>query len=126
MMDLLAEKVKTLSTKSSKMQSLTLAPQNWTIHGTAQFFNVSEYLVRSARKLANEKGILALPDPKNAPEISKSTIALVKSFYHDEEFTREMPSKKDCVCIARNIHRQKRLILCNLKELFTAFKLKHP
>jgi len=126
MMDLLAEKVKTLSTKSSKMQILTLAPQNWTIQGTAQFFNVSEYLVRSARKLANQKGILALPDPKKAPGISKSTIALVESFYHDEEFTREMPGKKDCVSIARNIHRQKRLILCNLKELFTAFKLKNP
>ena len=79
MMDLLAEKVKTLSTKSSKMQILTLAPQNWTIQGTAQFFNVSEYLVGSARKLANQKGILALPDPKKAPGISKSTIALVES-----------------------------------------------
>ena len=37
-----------------------------------------------------------------------------------------MPGKKDCVSIARKIHRQKRLMLCNLKELFTAFKLKHP
>ena len=47
-------------------------------------------------------------------------------FYHDEEFTREMPGKKDCVSIAPNDHRQKRLILCNIKELFNAFKVKFP
>ena len=79
-MDLLAEKVTNLRKKSSKMQILTLAAQNWTIQGTAQFFNVSEYLVRSARKLANQKGILALPVPKKTPDISKSTIALLESF----------------------------------------------
>ena len=44
----------------------------------------------------------------------------------NEGFTREMPGKKDCVSIAPNDHRQKRLILCNIKELFNAFKVKFP
>ena len=37
-----------------------------------------------------------------------------------------MPGKKDYISIGRNIHIQKRLILCNLKELFTEFKSKFP
>ena len=37
-----------------------------------------------------------------------------------------MPGKKDFISIGRNIHIQKRLILCNLKDLFTEFKTKFP
>ena len=34
--------------------------------------------------------------------------------------------KKDCVSIGKNVHISKQLILCNLKELCTALKDKHP
>ena len=34
--------------------------------------------------------------------------------------------KKHCVSIGKNVHVSKQLILCNLKELYTAFKDKHP
>lgn len=37
-----------------------------------------------------------------------------------------MPGKKDFVSVSRNVHKQKRLILCNLKELFSAFREKFP
>ena len=37
-----------------------------------------------------------------------------------------MPGKKDFVSIDRNIHKQKRLLLANLKELYSIFKSKHP
>jgi hypothetical protein len=33
-----------------------------------------------------------------------------------------MPGKKDFVSIKRNVHKQKRLLLCNLKELYVLFK----
>ena len=33
-----------------------------------------------------------------------------------------MPGSKDYVSISRNIHQQKRLLLCNLRELFVEFK----
>ena len=39
---------------------------------------------------------------------------------------KTMPGKKDFISIGRNIHIQKRLILCNLKDLFTEFKTKFP
>ena len=40
---------------------LTLAPEDWTIQKTVQFFNVSEHALKQARKLKKEKGILATP-----------------------------------------------------------------
>ena len=37
-----------------------------------------------------------------------------------------MPGKKDFISIGMNIHKQKRLLLANLKELYSIFKSKHP
>ncbi|XP_047129079.1 uncharacterized protein LOC124809226 [Hydra vulgaris] len=54
------------------------------------------------------------------------TVQLVKTFYEDDEHSRIMPGKKDYVSIKRNVHMQKRLLLCSLKELFVAFKTKNP
>ena len=50
------------------------------------------------------------------------------SFYEDDKISRIMPGKKDYtfVSIGRNIHKQKRLLLANLKELHSIFKLKYP
>ena len=46
-----------------KAQILTMAP-DWTRARIAEYLDVSEYMVHEARKLAREKGILALPEPK--------------------------------------------------------------
>ena len=47
-------------------------------------------------------------------------------FYQNDGYSQQLPGKKDCVSIGKNVHVSKRLILCNLKELYTAFKDKHP
>ena len=60
-------------------------------------FNVSEYLVRTARELKKVKGILAKPAQKQGKVISQNTIDLVLSMYEDDEFSRQMPGKKDCL-----------------------------
>ena len=54
-----------------------------------EYFGVLNYMVRKSRKLAKEKGILALPDPKCGKK-------------------------------------QKRHIICNLKELYVPFKNTNP
>ncbi len=87
---------------------------------------MSMFLARSARKLRSDKGILSMPDPKRLQGLPKHTLDLIELFYNDDEYSRLMPGKKDCVSISRNMHRQKRLILCNLKELFNEFKAKFP
>ena len=51
---------------------------------------------------------------------------LVVKFFEDDEFSRLMPGKKDYVSISKNVHKQRRLLLCNLKELYSAFKQRHP
>ena len=54
------------------------------------------------------------------------TVIIVESFYQNDKYTRQMPEKKIFISIGRNIHIQKRSILCNLKKLFTEFKTKFP
>ena len=45
-----------------KVQMLTLAPKSWTCTKISSYFEVSEYLVRIAKKVKNEHGILSLPE----------------------------------------------------------------
>ena len=39
--------------------------------------------------------------------LSQDTINLVKAFYEDDEFSRQIPGKKDYVSVSRNTHKQK-------------------
>ena len=82
-------------------------------------------MVRSARKLQKEKGLFELPEGKRGRRLPKETEELVKSFYCDDQYSRMMLGRKDCVSISRNVHAQKRLLLCDVKELYAAFKKSH-
>jgi len=92
---------------------------------TSVDFGVSEYLVCAARTLVKEKGILAIPESKKGKPLSSETLNTVKMFYHNEEFQGRYQAKKDFLSVSKNVHAQKRLILCNLRELHSAFKSKY-
>ncbi len=77
MMNRLADKVKSLDNRREKLQILTLVPSNWSNKQASDFFGVSEYYIRTARKIAIEKGILSLPDPKRGRNLSQITVDLV-------------------------------------------------
>ncbi|XP_065652547.1 uncharacterized protein LOC136079843 [Hydra vulgaris] len=109
-----------------KVQMLTLAPKSWKRKKISSYFEVSEYLVRTARKVKNENGILSLPGKKTGNPLSPETVNLVINFYQSDEFSRMMPGKKDYVSIKKNQHVQKRLLLLNLNELHVAFKKDYP
>ena len=111
-----------ISDYKSKIQLLTLTPESGSRKYAAEYFNVSEYLIRTARKLKEQNGILSIPSSKKGSTLSNDTVMLVKHYYEDERFSRQMPGKKDYVSVARNQHRQKRLLLVNLHELYVAFK----
>ena len=119
------EKLKTCN-RNQKIQVLTLTPVSWSIRKTATFFDVSIFIVRKSRRILKESGILSMPEKKKGRPLSDETITLVKQFYSDDEFSRQLPGKKDCVSIARNVHMQKRLILCSLNELYIEFKKRNP
>ena len=51
---------------------------------------------------------------------------LVHAFYEDDEYSRQLFQEKDCVRIQKCVHKQKGLVLCNLHEVFVAFKERNP
>ena len=97
---------------------------DWPRVHVAKYFNVSEHMVCEARQLPREKGILAFPEPKRGKRLSKEVENSVKLFYENDEHSRLMPGAKDYVSVERNVHQQKHLSLCNLKELYQSYKEK--
>ena len=92
-------------------------------------FEASNYLVRKAKKVVEERGILSSPNPKAGKNLSKTTVTQVKEFYYCENISRLMPGMKDFVSVmidGKRQHIQKRLVLCNLKEAYEEFKQKYP
>ena len=81
-------------------------------------------MARKAKELVKKKGILSSPDPKPGRTLPQPTVDLVISFY-ENEISRIMPGRKDFVTVRKldqRIQVQKRLVLCNLRELCRMFK----
>ena len=71
-------------------------------------------MIRTARELKKVGGILAKPVPKKGKTLfTQETLDLVQSFFEDDEYSRQIPGKKDYVSISWNVHKQKQLVLCN-------------
>lgn len=126
----LISKLKTRMVHASDVQTkiniLSLLPKSWSIPKICSEFQVSEYLVRRTKKLVKENGILPEANKKKPGySISRETVHAVLSFYENDEYSRMCPGKKDCVSVrnsdGKKELKQKRLILCNLKELFALF-----
>ena len=122
--NLMKEKL-TAATYSEKTQILALASDSWSRRCCAEHFNVSEYLARTASELKMVKGIFVKPVQEQGKVVSQNTIDLVLSMYEDDEFSCQMPGRKDYVGIAKGVHKQKNLVLCNLSEMDAAFKEKY-
>jgi hypothetical protein len=120
----LKEKCKTAS-RREKIRLLTLVPASWNIEQVATEFNVTQYMVKLSRELYKESGILGDPAKKHGKTLSEETFNAVKLFYEEDEFSRMCPGKKDFVSVkseSGRIHKQKRLLLTNIKEMHIEFK----
>ena len=120
---LLKEKCNTAS-RQQKIKILTLIPESWSIEKTAQEFNVTKHVVRRAHELKKQKGILSDPNPKKGKLLDADITEQVISFYQLDEYSRICPGKKEFVSVSfegGRIHKQKRLLLLNLKELHQQF-----
>lgn len=114
-----------VSKRQEQIQILTMAPQSWTIKQVMQEFGVSEKMVKTARTLKNDVGILALPKSKCGKKLPEDVKQTVIEFFQDPEFSRICPGRKDCVSVridGKKVQVQKYLLLNNLKEMYTAFK----
>ena len=86
---------------SEKIPILTRIPDKWSQEYASKQFDVSEYLIKdeTARELKKVGGILAKSAPKNGKTLSQETLNLVQSFYEDDQYSRQMPERKDYVSI---------------------------
>ena len=76
-----------------------------------------------------EKGILAKPDAKKGQQIPQNVKDKILEFYQLDDFTRLFPGKKNFVSVLLNgkkVHKQKRLILLCLEEIYIEFKKMYP
>lgn len=62
--------------------------------------------------------------------IGRELVSTVINFYNGDEMSSVMPGKKDFISLRNDdgtkVQTQKRLVLCNLKELHKIFKLRYP
>lgn len=127
--DQLKEKFKLCMKTSEKVQILTVLPKSWSIRKIENEFETSNYLVRKAKRLVEEKGVLSTPNPKAGKSLSKKIVDDIKNMYCCDTISRQMPGMKDTVSVIvdnKRENKQKRLILCNLREVFEQFKQRHP
>lgn len=65
-----------------------------------------------------------------ATTLPESTVMEIIKFYEDDEISVNMPGMKDFVSVrgpdGKKIHKQKRLLLANLTELYKQFKTMKP
>ena len=86
---------------------------------------MSRTLIIKAREIKQEKGILPTIKFTRQSSVLDSTKELIKQFYCNDENSKVLPGKKDCVSISKGVYEQKRLILLNFGELYAAFAKEH-
>ena len=125
----LKEKFNYSTERSEKVEVLTVLPKSWPVRRVQDEFGASNYMVRTAKQLVKQKGILSTPNLKQGHALSAEVVSMVAEFYDSDEVSRVMPGKKEFVSVrvgANRIHVQKRLVLSNLKETYRLFKEKFP
>lgn len=115
---------------NTKIKILSIMPDSYSQADLITMFNTTEYMVRKARKLTSEQGIL--PDvPPKAPRrrLDQSTIDKVIEFYNSDEISVVMSGMRDYVSVKNSdgvkVKMQKRLLQFSLREVYQLFKLKY-
>ena len=129
MIQQLVEKFHSTTVRSERLTVLTAVPKSWSVRKTAKVFNASRYLAGRAKRLVAEKGVLSSPNPSEDHGVNVA-FEEVNKFYLSDEISRVMPGKKDFVSVrgadGKRVHKQKRLLMCNLREAYREFKECNP
>lgn len=129
MINQLKEKFSSTTLLSGKVQVLSVLPKYWSIRRIQNEFGCSKRLVQVVKKTVAEKGILCTANPKQGKPLASETTKAVVSFYNEQDISKELPGKKDFKSVKvgnTREHRQKKLILGNLKEIYKTFKERFP
>ena len=96
----LKEKFQATIERSEKIQILTVLPRSWSTQKVQEEFGASNYMVRKAKELVKQKGILSTPNPRHGHTLAVETSDLVQSFYESDEVSRMMPGRKDYIYVS--------------------------
>lgn len=84
--------------KKEKYRILTLLPKSWSVAKIQTEFNCTRYMARSAKKLHESSGVLSVPAPKlPSNKLDRKITDLINNFYLQDDVSRMMPGKNDCV-----------------------------
>lgn len=120
----LKEEFRNTEERDLKIRILTLF-SSWTYAEIQEHFEATRHMIMIAKKIKEEKGILRCPNQKKGKKLPDSIQQQVVSFYESDEISRLMPGKKDYVTVLEHqekVQKQKRLIMCNLKEAYKEYK----
>jgi len=111
-----------------RVSILTIAPESWSIRKIMDEFQTSYRMAKKGKDLRMSDGVLSSPTTKKGKQLPEETILKVINFYEDDLNSRIMPHKKATVKIKVNgqkEERQKRLLLSDIKVLYSQFKEKY-
>ena len=104
------EKLKTES-YSEQIQVLTQVPGKWSQMYCSEYVNVFNNLfqlhMKSKKQVKYEQNLLLEKEKTITPE----TLHLETNVYEDDNFSRQVPEKKDYVSVNKGVYEEK---LCNL------------
>ena len=76
-----------------------MAPSSWSVAKVTEYFQVSQYKAKQARKIKAESVILSLPSNKLGKPLNPDIVEELIKFYEDDETSRICPDKKDVVMV---------------------------
>lgn len=105
---------------------INLLPEDWSKEKIREETGASYFLIRQCRRIKNGEGLCTETKTVGNQGLSLDVSTKIQRFYEDDDNSRQLPGQKDYVTV-RNADGgkekvQKRLVLCNLKELFGKFK----
>ncbi|KAJ8676617.1 hypothetical protein QAD02_012404 [Eretmocerus hayati] len=118
--------------RSQKTQLLSLLPHSWSRQKIVEEFGVTDHSVKNSKLLRKKRGTAddAEENVRGRPSLDPSIKDKIVQFYLNDENSRQMPGKSDCKSVIQADGKrklmQKKLILCNLKELYESYKTEYP
>ena len=114
------------TTRQEKLQLLTVLPRSWTVQKMMDTFNTTRYLATQAKELLDEGAFhTAQRSPRLSTGLSDQIKDAVVEFYENDDVSRAMPGKRDCLSVRKDGKRQSvqiRLMTSTLRESYNHLK----
>jgi hypothetical protein len=79
---------------------LTILPISWRVQKVQEVFpSASNYMIRRAKQLVMDQGIMSSLNPKPGKNLNEFTVEVAKSLFNSDEASALMPRKKYYISI---------------------------